>query len=225
MLLDSALGKHVRFALQLAVLIYVLQRTEQAVRAVVLKRHFIGAAVQQTIFLCISVIQDVQVSLFAPDSLVRISLQLVLYEPSRAVTQLNHAPYTVTGSDGHFDFVHARILAIVYLPVDERKAEITHIGVGGNGLCFILLKLIPVVFGDLSMNVFDGSPQLVGQICVLERLSGGFAPVAVHHVIIRHRSQHHVGVRREVAVDGYPVFGLGKMHPIQVCLNGAVAFL
>ena len=43
MLLDGALGEHVRLALQLAVLINDLQRTEQAVGAVVLENAMLLA--------------------------------------------------------------------------------------------------------------------------------------------------------------------------------------
>ena len=61
--LDGAFGKHIRFSLQIALMVNDLQRAQQAIAVVGAERPFIGAAAEQAVLFGVIVIEPVQLRL------------------------------------------------------------------------------------------------------------------------------------------------------------------
>ena len=74
-----------------------------------------------------------------------------------------------------------------------------------------LQLLLPVIGGDLAVDILNGLRQQCFQRLLRVRLTGGRgAERPGHHL---HLAQHHVGVVDEVAVHLDAVLVGGKVHP------------
>ena len=164
--------------------------------------------------------------LFPCDVLVGIAFKLILDEPARTVPKLDHALDAVCRRDGDLHLVHAAVLAVIYLPVHDGKGEVPHIGVGGDALggAFGKLIVLALILGDRAVDVRHSVTKLLGKVSAGDGRTGTFLP-AVLCAFFRKLSQYHVGVIREILVDGKALGALAEMHPFRFGFDGSVTLL
>ena len=86
-----------------------------------------------------------------------------------------------------------------------------------------LQLLLPVIGGDLAVDILNGLRQQRFQRLLRVRLTGGRgAERPGHHL---HLAQHHVGVVDEITVHLDAVFIGGKMHPFRFYIHHALTLL
>ena len=82
---DGAFGEHIRFALEVALLVQHFQRTQQKIAGVITESQTVSPAAQQAIFLGLVIVKIVQIALLSLNILVRITLGLVINELTHTV--------------------------------------------------------------------------------------------------------------------------------------------
>ena len=136
---------------------------------------------------------------------------MIFQQRSHAVPQLDHAADSALCRLGYLHRVHAAVFTVVDLAVHQCIGKIADSGVGLNGMILALQFFLPVISGDLTVNILNGLRQQCFQRLLRVRLTGGRgAERPGHHL---HLAQHHVGVVDEVAVHLDAVLVGGEMHP------------
>ena len=142
-------------------------------------------------------------------------LGLKLYEPPGAVPQFHQAFDTLRHGGAHVLAHHNAALAVIHLAVDQRKAVIAHVRVGGQdvrALCFLYLAL-----GVLAVDVLNGLVKQLGQVRALDGGDGVVLP-PVLRALGAGRAEHHVRVFDEVAVDREAFRRRADVYPLrQLC--------
>ena len=219
---DGALGEHIRLALEAALLVQHLQRTQQEIAGVLPKGQTVAPAGQQTIFLRVLVVEGIELRLLSLNILVGIALGLVVNKPAHTIPEGNHSPDAVLRRNGNLHRIHAAVFPEVYLAVHNGVTEIPHIGVSGNGV-FFLLQFLMLALGDFCMKILNGTLQQLRQVSI-------FIPTAhaVHAEpggLHDHLAQNHIGILDEIAVHSDAI-GIGvQMHPVRFNVRHAVPLL
>ena len=219
---DGALGEHIRLALEAALLVQHLQRTQQEIAGVLPKGQTVAPAGQQTIFLRVLVVEGIELRLLLLNILVGIALGLVVNKPAHTISEGNHAPDSIFRRNGNLHRIHAAVFPEVHLAVNDGITEIAHIGVGRDGVIF-LLQFLLLVLGNLSVKIL---------YCFLKecRKVGIFVPTAnaVHAEpggCHDHLAQNHIGILNEIAVHADAV-GIGvQMHPVRLDVRHPIPLL
>ena len=94
---DGAFRKHIRLAFQLAVLIDILQRTEQIIGRIVCKCLSVAAGIDQAVLRSKLIIKRIQFLLFCADIFLRIVLHLVINQLIYRLAKLHQSPYPSFG--------------------------------------------------------------------------------------------------------------------------------
>ena len=94
---DSTFRKHIRLTFQLAVLIDILQGTEQVIGRIIRKCLGIAAGIDQAVLRCKLVIERIQFSLFCADIFLRIVFHLIVYQLINCLAKLHQTPYPSFG--------------------------------------------------------------------------------------------------------------------------------
>ena len=129
---DSTLGEHIRLALKVTLIVKYLKGAKQTITAIVTESKVIATGEQTPVFLYEIIVKGVQLFLLTLDDLIGIVLGLVLNKLPHAISQENHTPYTVLGSQGEICGVHTAVFTEIQLAVHYRVTEITHVGICGN---------------------------------------------------------------------------------------------
>ena len=145
------------------------------------------------------------------DFFIGIVLGLVFQQRPHTVPQLDHAADSALCRLGYLHGVHAAVFTVVDLAVHQRIGKIADSRVSLNGMIFTLQSFLPVISGDLTVDILNGFRQQCFQRLLRVRLTGGRgAERPGHHL---HLAQHHVGVVDEVAVHLDAVLVGGKVYP------------
>ena len=180
--LDGALGEHIRLALQIAVLIQHLQRTQQGIGGILFKGQLVAQAVQQAVFLGELVVEPVELCLLRVHFIVPGILQLEVDKFPGTVPKGDHALDALGGGLAQFHPCHAGIFAEIEPALMQRVAEIAHGGVGGYGFqCFAGLLIRRVQLQQFLVRrgeLLDCPGKLLGKVCPLNG-SHGVVLVAV----------------------------------------------
>ena len=134
LLADGPFRKHVRFPLQIAVLVQDFQGAEQIIGGIVGKGQGIGARVDQSILGGIGVIQGIQPVLESMNGFVAVIIHLRVHELPHTVPQLHHARRALLGGLVQLGSHHQGIFPVIYLSFHHGVGEVGHIGIGGNGV-------------------------------------------------------------------------------------------
>ena len=148
------------------------------------------------------------------DLLIGIVLGLIFQQRPHTVPQLDHAADSALCRLGYLHGVHPAVFPVVDLAVHQCIGKIADSGVGLNGMVLALQLLLPVISGDLAVNILNGLRQQCFQRLLRVRLAGRRgAERPGHHL---HLAQHHVGVVDEVAVHLDAVAVRRQMHPLRL---------
>ena len=157
------------------------------------------------------------------DLFIGIVLGLVFQQRPHTVPQLDHAADSALCRLGYPHRVHAAVFPVVDLARYQRIGEVADSGIGLDGMILALQLLLPVIGGDLAVDILNGLRQQCFQRLLRVRLTGGRgAERPGHHL---HLAQHHVGVVDEVAVHLNAVFIGGKMYPLRLNIHHALTLL
>ena len=148
------------------------------------------------------------------DLFIGIVLGLILQQRPHTVPQLDHAADSALCRLGYLHGVHPAVFPVVDLARYQCIGKITDSGVGLNGMILALQFLLPVISGDLAVDILNGLRQQRFQRLLRVRLAGRRgAERPGHHL---HLAQHHVGVVDEVAVHLDAVAVRRQMHPLRL---------
>ena len=140
-----------------------------------------------------------------------IVLGLVFQQRPHTVPQLDHAADSALCRLGYLHRVHAAVFPIIDLTVHQCIGEVADSGVGLDGMILTLQFFLPVIGGDLAVDILNSFRQQRFQRLLRVRLAGRRgAERPGHHL---HLAQHHVGVVDEVAVHLDAVLVGGKVYP------------
>jgi len=132
--LDGALGKHIRLALQLSVLVDDFQRAEQVIGRIVCIGQAVCTVIDETVSGRKAVIELVQLCLFLLNGAVRHRcVHLKVNQFLHTIPQSHQTFYTGFGSGIEVRAHHAAVFPVVHLPVHNGIGIVLHIGVGRNG--------------------------------------------------------------------------------------------
>ena len=157
------------------------------------------------------------------DLLIGIVLGLVFQQRPHTVPQLDHAADSALCRLGYLHRVHAAVFPVVDLPVHQCIGEVADGRIGLDGMILALQLLLPVIGGDLAVDILNGLRQQRFQRLLRVRLAGGRGTKRPGHHL--HLAQHHVGVVDEVAVHLDAVLVGGKMHPFRLNIHHSFPLL
>ena len=157
------------------------------------------------------------------DFFIGIVLGLVFQQRPHTVPQLDHAADSALCRLGYFHRIHAAVFAVIDLTVHQCIGEVADGRIGLDGMILTLQFFLPVISGDLAVDILNGLRQQCFQQLLRVRLTGGRgAERPGHHL---HLAQHHVGVVDEVAVHLNAVLVGGKVYPLRFDVHHALALL
>ena len=208
---DGALGEQVGLPFQVPILVQNFQRTQQEVGAVLIECDGVAAGIDESVFPGEGIIEGIQLCLLRLDFFIWIVLGLVFQQRPHTVPQLDHAADSALCRLGYLHRVHAAVFTVVDLPVHQCIGKIADSGISLNGMILALQFILPVISGDLAVDILNGLRQQCFQRLLRVRLTGGRgAERPGHHL---HLAQDHIRVVDEVAVHLDAVLVGGKMHP------------
>jgi len=79
-------------------------------------------------------------------------------------------------------------------------------------------------FGVLTLNMLYRLSKLVCKVCTLDGSNGQFLS-SILGAFGGEYTQNHLRVVYEILVDGKTIFGLAKLHPVRLVVDGAVTLL
>ena len=226
-------GEHICLALEVFVLVQLLQRAEQIVGAVLGKGQGVGAGVNKPILCGEAVVEGIQLRLRLPDGFIRNkAVHLLRYELLHAVPQLHHALGTLLCGGVEVRLGHDAVLTVVQLPVHHGVGEVPHIRVCRDGLHdgLILAQIGQLRFHIGSTDIPNCAAELLRKVCALDGRNGKVLP-AVLRAFRGLPSQHHLRVVDEIPVDGKAVRVRSRVspdtrvYPIGFDFNGSVPLL
>ena len=226
MLLDGALGEHIRLALQIAVLVQFFQRTEQIVGAVVGERQGVAAGVDKPVFLCEGVIQRVQLRLLLSYG-DRIGFpHLQINEPMNAVSQLNEALDALLRGVIELRLYHHGVFTEIHLAIHNGVAVILHVGICRDRLLNVLLLTEIGQGGGLigTADLLHGFVKLRGKVGSLYGSNGKVLP-SVLRAFRCGNAEYHFRMIDKIAVDGKAVLVFSEMHPVRLNVDRPVPLL
>ena len=145
------------------------------------------------------------------DFFIGIVLGLVFQQRPHTVPQLDHAADSALRRLGYLHRVHAAVFTVVDLPVHQCIGKIADSGISLNGMILTLQFFLPVIGGDLAVDILNGLRQQCFQRLLRVRLAGGRgAERPGHHL---HLAQDHIRVVDKVAVHLNAVIVGGKVYP------------
>ena len=157
------------------------------------------------------------------DFFIGIVLGLVFQQRPHTVPQLDHAAYSALRRLGYLHGVHAAVFPVVDLARYQRIGEVADGRVGLNGMILALQFFLPVISGDLAVDILNGLRQQCFQRLLRVRFTGGRgAERSGHHL---HLAQNHIRVVDEVAVHLDAVLVGGKMHPFRLNIHHSFPLL
>ena len=145
--------EHICLAFQFAIFVDDLKSREQSIGAVVGKGRSIGTTVNQSVFLCKTVIQSVQLILCLFDFTVRVILGLQFNQVADAISYPNHTLDTVLSGCRYLYRRHTGVLSEIDFVVQNRVREVPYRRVCRDGIIFFLQLVGNLVFRDFSVNV------------------------------------------------------------------------
>jgi len=224
---NGALGEHRRLALELPLLVQIFQRTQQIIRGILLKQPPIFAVVQQTVFCGKGIVGNVQLCLCRFNILVRVIVQLLVNQVIDDLPQLHHAGDTPLGGVGQLHLRHHGVFPVEHLTVHHRVGEVFHIRVSRENMLLVFgirnIWCFYLNFGVLPLDVLHRFGKLIGKASAIDGRNGQV--VTVLGAFQFQISQHHFRVVYEILVDGKAIFGLAKLHPVRLVVDGAVTLL
>ena len=157
------------------------------------------------------------------DFFIGIVLGLIFQQRPHTVPQLDHAADSALCRLGYLHGVHPAVFTVVDLAVHQCIGKIADSRVSLNGMIFTLQFFLPVISGDLTVDILNGFRQQCFQRLLRVRLTGGRgAERPGHHL---HLAQHHVGVVDEITVHLDAVLVGGKMHPLRLNIHHSFPLL
>ena len=157
------------------------------------------------------------------DFFIWIVLGLIFQQRPHTVPQLDHAADSALCRLGYLHRVHAAVFTVVDLPVHQRIGKIADSRIGLNGMILALQFFLPVISGDLAVDILNSFRQQRFQRLLRIRLAGRRgAERPGHHL---HLAQHHVGVVDEITVHLDAVLVGGKVYPFGFYIHHALTLL
>ena len=170
------------------------------------------------------VVLAVEFGLQLRDDFIRHIFQLGLDQVPCGVPQFDQLPHTRRGGSTKGNLAHNGVLAVIEFSVTDTKAEIAHIGFGGDAgihsAGFLQLDVLKVKF---SVQVGHGLLQHIGKGLIGKRLAGQGRAIRTADGF--QCAADHFGVFGKIAVEGKPVLRLGGVQPARVLLQNAVTLL
>ena len=152
-----------------------------------------------------------------------IVLGLVFQQCPHTIPQLDHAADSALRRLGYLHGVHPAVFTVVDLSVHQCIGKIADSGVGLNGMILALQFFLPVISGDLAVDILNGLRQQRFQRLLRVRLTGGRgAERPGHHL---HLAQDHIRVVDEVAVHLDAVLVGGKVYPLRLNIHHSFPLL
>ena len=220
---DGALGEQVRLPFQVPILVQNFQRTQQEVGAVLIEGNGIAAGIDESVFSGEGIVEGIQLGLLRLDFFIGIVLGLIFQQRPHTVPQLDHAADSALCRLGYLHRVHTAVFTVVDLPVHQCIGEVADSGIGLNGMILALQLLLPVISGDLAVDILNGLRQQCFQRLLRVRLTGGRgAERPGHHL---HLAQDHIRVVDEVAVHLDAVLVGGKVYPLRLNIHHSFPLL
>ena len=172
----------------------------------------------------IIVVLAVEFGLQLRDDFIRHIFQLSLNQFPCGVPQFDQQPHTRCGGSTKGNLAHNGVLAVIEFAVTDTKAEIAHIGFGGDAgihsAGFLQLDVLKVKF---SVQMGHGFLQHIGKGLIGKRFAGQGRTIRTADGF--QCAADHFGVFGKIAVEGKPILRLGGVQPARVLLQNAVTLL
>ena len=157
------------------------------------------------------------------DFFIGIVLGLIFQQRPHTVPQLDHAADSALCRLGYLHRVHAAVFPVIDLARYQCIGKITDSGVGLNGMILALQFLLPVISGDLAVDILNSLRQQCFQRLLRVRLAGRRgAERPGHHL---HLAQDHIRVVDEITVHLDAIFISGEMHPLRLNIRHSFPLL
>ena len=221
--LDGAFREHVCLAFKFALIVHLLQRAQQAVRGILVKRPLVALGADYAEFLGKPVIPVVQLPLFFPYLRIGILLHLHGDKLLRTVTYADHPLDALFHVLGYVRRLHDAVFTVINLAVHDAVAVILYIWIRWNGCKGKLPALFQLCRFIACADMADGIPQLLLKRPRPVRQAGRFHSERPRH--LRHPADHHLRVVSKIPVHGDAVCVRGKMYPIRLDIHKPVPFL
>ena len=170
------------------------------------------------------VVLAVEFGLQLRDDFIRHIFQLGLNQFPRGVPQFDQQPHTRCGGSTKGNLAHNGVLAVIEFAVSDTKAEISHIGFGGDAgfdsAGFLQLDVLKVKF---SVQVGHCLFQYIGKGLIGKRLAGQGRTIRTADCF--QCAADHFGMFGKIAVKGKSILGLGGVQPACVLFQNAVTLL
>ena len=224
--LNGAFGEHIRFALEVAVVVHDFQRAQEEIGGIVGECQLVAPAVDKPILFREAVIAPVQFCLFILNGGIRDGfVHLEVNQLMDTGTKRQHTLDTLLGGGVQIGSDHDAVFPEVNLAVHKGIGEVFHIRVSRegvlNGFAFTQIGQLRFLIG--ALDVLHRFMELVGKGNIPQRLHGvihavgsAFGAVSAHD---------HFRVVEEIAVNGVAVLCLPKMHPVRVNFNRTIPLL
>ena len=225
--LDRALGEHICFVLQLAVLVQHLQGTEQIVAGIIGKGQPVRPVIDKSVLGRKIVIAAVQFGHLRPDvGIRRGGVHLQVDELLHTVPQ-PHQPFdTGFGGGVQVRAHHAAVFPEVHRAVHHRIGVVLYVGVSREGFVDVLalaqLRQRGLLIG--AANILHGIVQLVGQVQPLDG-NHGVVLFAVLGAFGGRAAQHHLRVIQKILVDREAFLGPAGLGPVRGDVQRTVPLL
>ena len=224
--LNGAFGKHIRLALEIAVIVHDFQSAQEEIGGIVGECQLVAPAVDKPILFREAVIEPVQLPLFLLNGGIRDGfVHLEVNQLMDAGAERQHTLDPLLGGGIQIGSDHNAVFPEIDLTVHKGIGEVLHIRVSREGVLnsFTLTQIGQLRFLIGALDMLHRFMELVGKGNILQRLhgvihavSGAFGAVSAHH---------HFRVVEEIAVDGITVLGLPQMNPVRVNLNRTIPLL
>ena len=172
----------------------------------------------------IIVVLAVEFALQFRDDFIRHIFQLRLNQSPCGIPQFDQQAHTRCGGSTKGNLAHNGVLAVIEFAVTDTKAEIAHIGFGGDAgfdsTGFLQLDVLKVKF---SVQVGHYLFQHIGKRLIGKRLAGQGRTIRTADGF--QCAADHFGVFGKIAVEGKPILRLGGVQPACVLLQNAVTLL
>ena len=224
--LNGSPGEHIRFTLQLAVLVDNLQGAQEVIGRIIRKGQPVCPAVNQAVLRGKRIIKLIQ------GRLLRLNLgscgaavQLKGNQLPDAIPQANHAFYPCFCRGVQTGPHHPAVLPEVHRSVYQSIGVISHIGVGRDGgvrgfaspqlrQFGLLISAVDVLYGLLEQHLKFRS--LYGTYGVVHAVGGAFRFLA---------AQNHPRMVDKIAVNDKPIFRSSGLGPVRHHIQGTVPLL
>ena len=223
---DSPRREHIRKPFEISFGVKFFKRAKQEIARIRLECLCVSAAVDNAVLRGIAVIELPQLALLRGYILVGVSVQLIVYKLSSAVSERDKPFYPLRSRpDSLFGLVHYGIFPIIYLAIDDGVAVVPH-----GRVCRYRLKRFFLVFvkrdryrGKTPFNMRHSFREHISKVFAFDRAASRSRPVGRTRKL--QLAAYHFRMPHEIFIDRYAVVRLSRINPFRLNVHHALTLL